>query len=182
MDFIVVLIILFIIAIVALLFFRIIIRIVDVVLVILALLAVGLLVMGILAYADLSDLQANYPSKDSMFIFLNNNRITYATVAKGFDLTHPKDLTVLQTSDMQSKLDKNDLVSMQGSYYKIVFVDEVSMAKPRVEGIRQFNSTSLRPVIAGVKGGWAVIYPDSMFFQFVKYTPGFLLNIMLVSR
>ncbi len=130
---------------------------------------------GALAYVDYRALEKG--DFQSLLIFTNDGKITYAAEIKGFDLNSTQELPKAERIRMEMLLNSSDYDSMLGeNNQKLIIVSEEGYGEDYTEIAPSFKAETIRQMVLGLRQGKIIVYPESLFFRVIKKAPAFVVS------
>ena len=141
---------------------------------IVTMLLIGCIFMGALVYLDYRNIQAG--NFQSLFLFTSNGKLTYAAQAQGFNLSAASELPNVERMRLELLLNKSDLVALMEDNQKLVLVYEGPYKMEHTALINFFRNGTLQKLNTGMRDGNVIIYPETLYFKFVRRVPAVMLG------
>jgi len=133
------------------------------------LMLIGCIFLGVMVYLDYRNVENNQFS--NLILFMNKEKITYAAQTTGFDLGTVKELPRAEKIRLEVLLNNSDLGAVLGDNQKLVIMYETAYKKDYLELTKLFQNDTLEQIDHGLKDGNLIIYPESLYFKFIRLVP-----------
>jgi hypothetical protein len=141
---------------------------------IVTMLLIGCIFMGAFVYMDYRNIQTG--NFETIFLFTSGGKLTYAAQARGFEFGTAGELARVDRMRLEALLNNSDLTALLGDNQKLVLVYEVPYKMERSALIDYFRNDTLQKLNAGMRDGNIIIYPETLYFRFIRKVPAVMVG------